>query len=92
MFVNAQYTARSLPIGPDGRLVIFSDGVTGAQNAAGEEFGDDRLIECCRNIPAGIDAKTVAEKVMHAVGKWSAGTEPFDDTTVFVMDIAAPKR
>ena len=90
MFVNAQYTVRRLPIGPGSRLVMFSDGATDAQNAAGEEFGDEGLIECCRNIPAGIDAKTVAEKVMQAVAEWSAGTEPFDDTTIVVLDIAAP--
>ena len=39
------------------RLVIFSDGLTDAQNAEEEEFGDERVIECCKSIPAEIDAK-----------------------------------
>ena len=42
--------------------MIFSDGLTDAQNAEEEEFGDERLIECCKSIPAGIDAKGVAEQ------------------------------
>jgi sigma-B regulation protein RsbU (phosphoserine phosphatase) len=70
------------------RLVIFSDGLTDAQNAAGEEFGDDRLIASCRSIEPEIDAEGVAERLMQAVAEWSTGTEQFDDTTVVVVDVA----
>jgi hypothetical protein len=48
--------------------VIFSDGLTDAQNAEKEEFGE-RLIERCKSIPTGIDAKAVAEHVMRAAAK-----------------------
>jgi serine phosphatase RsbU (regulator of sigma subunit) len=74
---------------PGSRLVIFSDGVTDAQNATEEEFGDERLIACCRTIAPGIEAEGVAGRLMQAVAEWSAGTEQFDDTTVVVVDIAA---
>jgi serine phosphatase RsbU (regulator of sigma subunit) len=89
MFANAQYTATSLHMRPGSRLVIFTDGLTDAENAAEEEFGDERLIECCRTIAAGMDAKGVADRVMQAVAEWSRGTEQFDDTTVVVLDLAA---
>jgi serine/threonine protein phosphatase PrpC len=71
---------------PGSRLVIFTDGLTDAQNAAEEEFGDERLIDCCRRVPAGFDANGVADRVMQAVAEWSGGTEQFDDTTVVVID------
>jgi len=67
--------------------VIFTDGVTDAENAAGEDFGDERLIEYCRTIVAGKDAKEVADKLMQAVAEWSGGRERFDDTTVVVLDV-----
>jgi serine phosphatase RsbU (regulator of sigma subunit) len=89
MFANARYTAKDFPIRPGSRLVIFSDGLTDAENSAGEEFGDERLMGCCRSIPPGIDAEGVAERLMQAVAEWSAGTEQFDDTTVVVVDVAA---
>jgi sigma-B regulation protein RsbU (phosphoserine phosphatase) len=73
---------------PGSRLVIFSDGLTDAQNLAGEEFGDDRLIASCRSIAPGIDAEGVADRLMQAVAEWSSGTEQFDDTTVVVVDVA----
>jgi sigma-B regulation protein RsbU (phosphoserine phosphatase) len=88
MFVNARYAAREVPMRPGSRLVIFSDGLTDAQNTAEEEFGDERLIACCRAITPGIDAEGVAGRLMQAVTEWSAGTEQFDDTTVVVVDVA----
>jgi len=89
MFANARYTATTLHMRPGSRLVIFSDGLTDAENAAEEEFGDERLIECCRTIAAGIDANGVADRVMRAAAEWSGRTEQFDDTTVVVLDVAA---
>ena len=73
---------------PGSRLVIFSDGVTDAQNTAEEEFGEERLIACCKGIAPGIAAQGVAEKLMQAVAEWSVGTEQFDDTTIVVIDMA----
>jgi serine phosphatase RsbU (regulator of sigma subunit) len=89
MFASAHYKAVESAIPCGSRLVIFTDGLTDAENAAGEEFGDERLIACCRGIPSGTDAKRSAEILMQAVSAWSAGTEQFDDTTVVVVDIAA---
>jgi hypothetical protein len=71
--------------------VIFSDGVTDAQNAGEEEFGDERLVDCCKSIAAGIDANGVADRVLRAVADWSVGTEQFDDTTVVVMHVGISK-
>jgi len=87
MFANTRYTATTLHMRPGSRLVIFTDGVTDAENAAGEDFGDERLIEYCRTIVAGKDAKEVADKLMQAVAEWSGGRERFDDTTVVVLDV-----
>ncbi len=80
MFANAGYADKTVSLFRGSRLVIFTDGLTDAQNAAEEEFGEDRLIERCRS---AADANGLIE----AVAEWSAGTEPFDDTTVIVLDV-----
>jgi HAMP domain-containing protein len=82
MFANARYAAKSISLFRGSRLVIFTDGLTDAQNAAKEEFGEDRLIERCRS---AADANGFIE----TVAEWSAGTEQFDDTTVIVVDIGS---
>jgi serine phosphatase RsbU (regulator of sigma subunit) len=89
MFANARYTAKDIRMQPGSRLIIFSDGLTDAQNAAGTEFGDERLINCCKTVAPATDAAGVAERLMYAVAEWSTGTEQFDDTTVVVVDVAA---
>jgi serine phosphatase RsbU (regulator of sigma subunit) len=89
LFASARYTSRRLQMQPGSRLVIFTDGLTDAQNAAEEEFGDERLTDCCRTMAAGIEAEGVAGRVMQAVAQWSVGTEQFDDTTVVVIDVAS---
>src|ERR1039458_8688649 len=73
MFANARYTAATLHMRPGSRLVIFTDGLTDAENAAEEEFGDERLIQCCSTIAAAMNAKGVADTLMQAVAEWSGG-------------------
>lgn len=48
MFGNQEFTASRALLAPDDTLVLYTDGVTEAQNAAGEEYGVDavrRLVE-----------------------------------------------
>jgi serine phosphatase RsbU (regulator of sigma subunit) len=87
MFAKTRYAATTLQMRPGSQLVIFTDGVTDAENAAEEDFGDERLIECCSTIAAGMDAKDVADRLMQAVAEWSGGRERFDDTTVVVLRV-----
>jgi sigma-B regulation protein RsbU (phosphoserine phosphatase) len=89
MFANTRYTAKTLHMRPGSRLVIFTDGLTDAENAAEEEFGDERLIERCGTLAAGMDAKAVADRLMQTVAEWSSGRERFDDTTVVVLGVDA---
>jgi len=88
MFANTRYFARVLHLLPGSRLVIFSDGLTDAQNASEEEFGDEQLVEFCKELAPGIDAEGVRDRVMQAVAEWSHGAEQFDDTTIVVIDVA----
>jgi len=87
MFAKTRYTAKTLEMRPGSRLVIFSDGLTDAENAAEEDFGDERLVEYCSTIAVGMDAKGTADRLMQAVAEWSGGVERFDDTTVVVLHV-----
>lgn len=91
MFGNATYSHQEMSLEVGATLVIFSDGLTDAVNVRGEEFGDDRLVECCRQIGRGAEppkAEEIAEILTRAEAEWSAGVEQFDDTTLVVVAVA----
>jgi phosphoserine phosphatase RsbU/P len=65
-------------------LVLYSDGVTDAQNAAGEEFGETRVHELLRSL-AGQSAEAIVERVIGAVEQFVESTPQFDDMTILVL-------
>jgi phosphoserine phosphatase RsbU/P len=64
--------------------VICSDGVTEARNAAGEEFGRERLIEAMTGCH-GAKPDAVLERLFGAVRTFSQGTPQGDDITGLVL-------
>jgi sigma-B regulation protein RsbU (phosphoserine phosphatase) len=68
---------------PGQALVAFTDGITEARNAAGEEFGDERLISCIVDADLS-DTRTLAEDVMNSVHGFSSERLK-DDATLAVI-------
>jgi len=70
-------------LGPGDMLVLYSDGVTEANNANFDEFGEDRFIEVLkqhRHQPAA----AIVEAVTKALGEFAAGAPQADDITLVV--------
>ena len=84
LFDTATYESGELDIESGDLLVVFSDGVTEAVNAAGDELGDDRLEQCLERLrtdPTG-DILTAVEREVRRF----CGSEPArDDVTVMVI-------
>lgn len=78
------YSEREETLGAGDTLVLFSDGVTEAQNAADEEFGDERLIACLRQ-RADAPAAAVIDHVLEAIDAFAGGAPQFDDITLMVV-------
>jgi phosphoserine phosphatase RsbU/P len=69
-------------------FVFFSDGISEAMNAAGDEFGVERLIgaiEQHRDRPA----KAIADAIFAAVYEFCGEAEQNDDRTAVVIKITA---
>ena len=62
-------------------LVVFTDGVTEAENASEIEYGDERLERVVREA-AGLPARQVCDRVLAAVAAFESGAEQHDDITV----------
>jgi serine phosphatase RsbU (regulator of sigma subunit) len=81
LFDFANFDTGEIPFKAGDLLAIFSDGVTEAENAAGEEFGDDRLEQCLatvRNSPA-------THAIQKAVRDFCGTVAARDDVTVMVL-------
>src|SRR5882762_468249 len=64
-------------------LVIYSDGVSEAPNAAGEEFGTSRLQDVvARNLDAS--AAGIRDRIEAALTKFAQGTPASDDITLVI--------
>jgi sigma-B regulation protein RsbU (phosphoserine phosphatase) len=82
-FPSIRYEEKSIRIDPGDVFIAYTDGVTEPEDAYGEEFGTERLVEVAtrhRNAPPA----EIAAKIMEAVVQWSAGAEMPDDMTVVI--------
>lgn len=65
-------------------LVLYTDGLTEAENERGESFGEARLVEAMRAC-ADRPANAIKEHLIAAVESFRGAAPPFDDTTLVVV-------
>jgi sigma-B regulation protein RsbU (phosphoserine phosphatase) len=73
-----------LKLEPGDTLVVFSDGISEAQNPAGEEYGDDRLIACLE-ANRGASPAEMREALLASARSFAAGAMQSDDMTVLIV-------
>jgi len=84
LFDRVAYELGEVPFVDGDLLVLFSDGVTEAENAAGEEFGDDRLAACVEPIKSGTPSQ-IRDAIQAAVRDFCGPIVARDDITVMVV-------
>jgi sigma-B regulation protein RsbU (phosphoserine phosphatase) len=83
VFPDGAYDQGQVTIGGGDRVILFTDGITEARNAADEEFGEDRLIELARE-NRGCSAPALQARLSAAVATFTGGLFQ-DDATLIVM-------
>lgn len=81
---RAPFEQETLQLEPGDTVVLFSDGVSEALSAAGEEFGEDRIRQVAEAHAADPVAALV-DRLVDAVGQFATGTSQHDDVTVMVV-------
>jgi len=82
LFDDWQCHVAEVQLAPGDILVLYTDGVTEAAGAAGEEFGEPRLIDILRS-DYTMPVQSLLETIEAAVQQFSGG-EQADDITVVV--------
>ncbi len=81
-----QYHNAVMEIEPGDILVVYTDGITEAQDKNGQLFGYQRLQDVIR-IYANQDAQTIRNAIIDAVENFAQGMAQFDDLTLVVAKI-----
>ena len=84
----AAFEMQTVTLAPGDRVVIYTDGITEAQNAADEFFGRKRLRETLRAHP-GAGCTELHDAVRQAVSAFTADAPQADDLTLAVLEYQA---
>jgi serine phosphatase RsbU (regulator of sigma subunit)/predicted ester cyclase len=84
MIKEATFEEQTVQLEPGDVLVAFSDGITEARNADGEEFGEGRLLTCV-NAHRERAPAVLLQEIFETVHHFSAGGAQADDLTVLVL-------
>jgi sigma-B regulation protein RsbU (phosphoserine phosphatase) len=86
IFPDEKYKESVHYLVPGDQLVLYTDGITEAQNARGEMFGLGRLDVVLENCSVG--ASDLLRSVLSAVDQFCGSQPPHDDRTVLVAKIS----
>jgi sigma-B regulation protein RsbU (phosphoserine phosphatase) len=85
MFGFASYETSPLQLGPGDVLLIYTDGLTEAENSAQEQFGDERLRDLIRSeAPRG--AAALESQMLAALDAFTQDAMQTDDITFLLIE------
>lgn len=84
LFEHATYQEETVVLNPGEWLIVFSDGVSEALSADGEEFGDERIISTVTG-QTGTDPHGMLKAVFADVREFTKGAAQSDDITALVL-------
>jgi len=82
---GAEFALETLRLAPGDRVVIYSDGVTEAQNQKREFFGKKRLNEILKT-HAGESCSAIHDAIQEGVTAFTEGAPQSDDITLVVLE------
>ena len=84
LFPDAVFPAKELRLRSGDRLVLYSDGVSEAANAAKDRFGENRLAEFVRS-SRHMPVQELHDGLMDEISSFTQGEDQSDDLTLLVV-------
>lgn len=80
------YEMQSTQIAPGSKILVYTDGVTEAEQADHSQFGEGRLMALAGTC-GGKDVRSVTKDLLSAVDAFVAGADPSDDLTIMTIGV-----
>jgi serine phosphatase RsbU (regulator of sigma subunit)/pSer/pThr/pTyr-binding forkhead associated (FHA) protein len=84
LFEHATYEEETVTLDSGDWLIVYSDGVSEALSADGEEYGEGRILTCVRNNLA-MEPQAVLDSLFADVRDFARGAAQSDDITAMVL-------
>lgn len=84
---NFAYEKESLQLSKGSRLLLYTDGVTEAEDVNKNQYGEDRLLEFIRNISGNDSSQEVIENLFSSVKEFTGENTQNDDITVLTVKL-----
>ncbi len=84
MIPGATYVERTEELAPGDMLVVYSDGLTEAMNAAGEFYDDSRLRQLFPGLHT-LTAREAGQRILASVDVFIGTTRPYDDLSLVIL-------
>lgn len=82
-FPFSSYEESRIRLEPGDLLLFYTDGISEAENAYGEQFGEERIFELLRR-DKNRSPEEVLAAILHEVGEWTGSPELQDDMTLLL--------
>jgi phosphoserine phosphatase RsbU/P len=84
LFARAEYEEGNVTLGSGDLLLLYSDGVSEANNTAEEEFGIDRMVEVLR-AHRDEPSAAIVERMVARIDEFAGAAPQFDDITLMAL-------
>lgn len=87
VFADFDYKEGTIVLEKGSRLLLYTDGVTEAENAEKAQFGEDKLLEFVSHISESDTSERVVNDLLTAVKSFTQDAEQNDDITILAISI-----
>jgi len=81
---DSTYESRTIRLAPGDIILLYTDGITEARNAAGDLFGDNRLLQTLQGGESEAIA-TLLPRILTEIDVWAANCPQSDDITLLTV-------
>lgn len=82
-----KYQTEEMDLAPHSRLLIYTDGVTEAEDSSKAQFGDERLLDFTRAITPEENPQEIVNQLYTKIKEFTGDAVQNDDITIFAIEL-----